>query len=236
MNDLQKIQEFFSKSLEETKIEYLNPGKRPIITNKQGEKFVLQGFVTSGYYLIPYNGKKYWEHFSVPKNQWISEKNINWSDYNFSEEQFNNLKASNLDSKKEIDKKFQDMKEAKSEDGYEVVWTDRNYNEYSKIFKNDPLGPPENARTKAEKFAKKLEIEDKKSTYGNYRSINIKSLYKELNEIETKQNLYSSISNSIPEDTSYIDLAKVIAKILKEDYGSHNFKSFVKTLVNELKN
>jgi len=105
-------------------IEYLNPGKRPIITNKQGEKFVLQGFVTSGYYLIPYNGKKYWEHFSVPKNQWIPEKNINWSDYNFSEEQFNNLKASNLDSKKEIDKKFQDMNEAKSEDKVDTITMD----------------------------------------------------------------------------------------------------------------
>jgi GNAT superfamily N-acetyltransferase len=85
--------------------EYLQ-GKRPILTNKQGEKYVLQGFVTSGYYLIPYDGKKYWEHFSIPKNQWISEKDINWSDYNFSQEQFNQIKESHLKSEKEILSKY----------------------------------------------------------------------------------------------------------------------------------
>jgi len=58
---------------------------------------------------------------------------------------------------------------------------------------------------------------------------------KGLNEAESEQNLYSSISNIIPENTNYEDLAKAIAKILKEDYGSHNFKPFITTLVNELK-
>jgi hypothetical protein len=127
------------------------------------------------------------------------------------------------------------LDESKEEDGYEVVWTDRNYNEYSKIFKNDPSGPPENARVKAEKFAKKLEIEDKKSTYGKYRSINIKNLHKKLNESQIDETLYNAVSNAIPEDTNYADLAKVIAKILKEDYGPHNFSPFVKKLVEELK-
>jgi hypothetical protein len=49
------------------------------------------------------------------------------------------------------------------------------------------------------------------------------------------ENLHDNLSKAIPEDTNYADLAKAIAKILREDYGSHNFKPFIKTLVNELK-
>ena len=193
------------------------------------------------------------------------------------------------------------LEEAKEKDSYEVVWTDRDYKRYSKVFKNDPKGAPENAKKKAETFKKALEDKDKKSTYGLYRSITLNeaqeedpvdtitmdvplflrmleysredaaedmdlhdvtekaiSLGKErgilqmedyneiiggaeeidktkLNEETSEQNLYSSISNTIPENTNYEDLAKAIAKILKEDYGSHNFKPFITTLVNELK-
>ena len=82
--------------------EFLNPGKRPIITNKQGEKFVLQGFTIGGYYLIPYDGYKYWEHFRVPKDQWIPEKSIDWDDYNFTQQQFENLKVFNSEKEKEM--------------------------------------------------------------------------------------------------------------------------------------
>jgi hypothetical protein len=98
--------------------------KRPIVTNKQGEKFILQGFSTSGYYLIPYDGSKYWEHFSVPKNKWIPEKSINWDDYNFTKQQFEKLKASQGESEKEINKKFQDMSEAKKEDKVDTITMD----------------------------------------------------------------------------------------------------------------
>jgi hypothetical protein len=98
--------------------------KRPIVTNKQGEKFILQGFSTSGYYLIPYDGSKYWEHFSVPKNEWIPEKSINWDDYNFTKQQFEKLKASHGKSEKEISKKFQDMNEAKKEDAVDTITMD----------------------------------------------------------------------------------------------------------------
>jgi hypothetical protein len=66
------------------------------------------------------------------------------------------------------------MKEGNEEDGYEVVWSDRDYKEYSKFFKNDPQGAPENAKKKALAFMKSLEDKDKKSTYGLYRSINLK--------------------------------------------------------------
>jgi len=101
--------------LEQLNEEFLNPGKRPIITNKQGEKFVLQGFTIGGYYLIPYDGYKYWEHFRVPKDQWIPEKSINWGDYNFTQQQFEKLKAFNSEKEKEVNKKFQGMNESLNE-------------------------------------------------------------------------------------------------------------------------
>jgi len=46
--------------------------------------------------------------------------------------------------------------------------------------------------------------------------------------------LYNAISSAIPENTGYSDFAKVVAKILKEDYGSQNFGPFMKVLHAEL--
>jgi hypothetical protein len=76
-----------------------------------------------------------------------------------------------------------------------------------------------------------LQMEDYDEIIGGAEEIDKTKLNEEISE----QNLYSSISNIIPENTNYEDLAKAIAKILKEDYGSHNFKPFITTLVNELK-
>lgn len=56
---------------------------------------------------------------------------------------------------------------------YKVVWTDRNYKEHIKIFKDDPNGPAENGLTKAKQFKKKLEDKDSKTEYGEIRSIRI---------------------------------------------------------------
>jgi flagellar biosynthesis component FlhA len=41
--------------------------------------------------------------------------------------------------------------------------------------------------------------------------------------------------NTVDENLSYKDLAKVISKILKEEYGVHNFKPFLEELIKELK-
>jgi hypothetical protein len=64
--------------------------------------------------------------------------------------------------------------EEMEKNSYEVVWTDRDYKQHSKVFKNDPQGSSENAKIKATKFLKSLEDKDKKSGYGLYRSINLK--------------------------------------------------------------
>lgn len=42
------------------------------------------------------------------------------------------------------------------------------------------------------------------------------------------------LSRAVPEDTSYEDFAKAVAKLLKEAYGTHNFKPFMETLHAEL--
>jgi hypothetical protein len=41
--------------------------------------------------------------------------------------------------------------------------------------------------------------------------------------------------NTVDENLSYKDLAKVTSKILKEEYGVHNFKPFLEELMKELK-
>jgi len=53
---------------------------------------------------------------------------------------------------------------------------------------------------------------------------------KPLNELEKE----TKISISIPDNTSYVDFAKTVAKILIDDYGSRNFIPFMKTLEKEL--
>jgi hypothetical protein len=52
--------------------------------------------------------------------------------------------------------------------------------------------------------------------------------------MENKSDLYSALSTAIPEDTNYKDFAKAIAKMLIDDYGSHNFSPFMKILHAEL--
>lgn len=50
----------------------------------------------------------------------------------------------------------------------------------------------------------------------------------------TKESLITSISNSIPEDTSVKDFAVAVGAILKDSYGKQNFNSFMDTLHTEL--
>ena len=49
-----------------------------------------------------------------------------------------------------------------------------------------------------------------------------------------KESLAQDLSNAIPEDTGYQEFAKAIARILKDEYGSHNFEAFMETLHSEL--
>lgn len=69
--------------------------------------------------------------------------------------------------------------DSEGELSYEVMWTDRDYKKHYKVFKNDPNGPPDNAKKKAEAFIKSLEDKDKKSKEGLYRSIDLNEAKKE---------------------------------------------------------
>ena len=51
---------------------------------------------------------------------------------------------------------------------------------------------------------------------------------------EAQGDLYSALSAAIPENTSYKDFAQAVAKMLIEDYGSHNFGKFMEVLHAEL--
>jgi hypothetical protein len=49
-----------------------------------------------------------------------------------------------------------------------------------------------------------------------------------------KESLAQDLSDAIPEDTGYQEFAKAIARILKDEYGSHNFEKFMEVLHAEL--
>jgi len=50
-----------------------------------------------------------------------------------------------------------------------------------------------------------------------------------------KQKLQENINIDIPEDTSYEEFAIAVANILKNDYGKHNFRTFIEALIKNLK-
>jgi len=53
--------------------------------------------------------------------------------------------------------------------------------------------------------------------------------------VNSLYNKFIESINTVDENLSYKDLAKVISKILKEEYGVHNFKPFLEELIKELK-
>jgi hypothetical protein len=61
-------------------------------------------------------------------------------------------------------------------------------------------------------------------------------LYEDFTEAksETLQTAIVKAINEIDESMSYQDFAKAVANVLREEYGTHNFEPFVKTLKDEL--
>jgi hypothetical protein len=51
----------------------------------------------------------------------------------------------------------------------------------------------------------------------------------------SSDDLFKALDLAIPENTSYEDLASALARIIKEDYGSHNIEPFLKALQVNLK-
>lgn len=61
-----------------------------------------------------------------------------------------------------------------------------------------------------------------------------------ISEIRRMQELadlsQGGVQIDISENTSYKEFATAVANVLKNDYGTHNFKPFIEALVAELKN
>lgn len=74
-------------------------------------------------------------------------------------------------------------------------------------------------------------------TMDNYNDI-VKNNNKEdvvQERLQKLAGINEGISIDIDENTSYTDFAVAVANILREDYGEHNYKPFVQTLITELK-
>ena len=110
---------------------------------------------------------------------------------------------------------------------YKVIWVDRDYKEGSKVFSDDPSGPPENGLQKAKKFLKSLELKDKKSVYGLYRSIDIKPIKSNLETFirrivkEERRRLKEASSNQEINDIA-VDLIDYLGGELPSSNWSRN--------------
>jgi hypothetical protein len=66
----------------------------------------------------------------------------------------------------------------------------------------------------------------------------MKSFNEHINESKESDALAKAIAKAIDkidDSMSYKDFAHAIAKILKDDYGAHNFKPFIEELNKQLK-
>jgi hypothetical protein len=60
--------------------------------------------------------------------------------------------------------------------------------------------------------------------------IKLKSLIKESSQSDKLASEINRSISKIDDSMSYIDLAQAVAKILKDEYGSHNYEPFMKEL------
>jgi hypothetical protein len=60
--------------------------------------------------------------------------------------------------------------------------------------------------------------------------IKLKSLIKETAQSDKLASEINRAINRIDDSMSYVDLAQAVAKILKDEYGSHNYEPFMKEL------
>jgi hypothetical protein len=60
--------------------------------------------------------------------------------------------------------------------------------------------------------------------------IKLKSLIKESTKSDKLASEINSSISKIDDSMSYVDLAQAVAKILKDEYGSHNYEPFMKEL------
>jgi hypothetical protein len=60
--------------------------------------------------------------------------------------------------------------------------------------------------------------------------IKLKSLIKESSQSDKLASEINRSISKIDDSMSYVDLAQAVAKILKDEYGSHNYEPFMKEL------
>jgi hypothetical protein len=90
--------------------------KLTIVTNEQGQEYVLQGYVVDGYFLIPfvphYNSNSievdplYWEPHYAKRETWIPINQVNFDEWDITKEEFELIKADGNKAYKEILAKY----------------------------------------------------------------------------------------------------------------------------------
>ena len=81
----------------------------PIVTNvNSGKRYVLLHFLkTNKYSLIPYDGSKYWEHYFVPINEWITiNDSFDFSEFDIDKKWFDDHVTKGMIKYKQITQNF----------------------------------------------------------------------------------------------------------------------------------
>ena len=87
---------------------YTKEKKNAIITDNKGNKYILLAPVVGENYLVPYDGRKHWEHHFVPKETWIPMKEVDFDDFDITEEEYNNILIEDKKGFEKILKKYHD--------------------------------------------------------------------------------------------------------------------------------
>ena len=87
-----------------------------IVTNQQGKEYVLQGYIVDGYYLIPFvphwNSNDtivnplYWEPHYAKRNTWIPIDEVNFDEWDITQNEFELIKSEGDKAYKEILEKY----------------------------------------------------------------------------------------------------------------------------------
>ena len=82
--------------------------KTVVINLINGNRYILLHFLdVDKYYLVPYNGEKYWEYHFVPRESWILiDNNFDFSEFNINKEWFDEYVNKGIVKYIEITKKF----------------------------------------------------------------------------------------------------------------------------------
>lgn len=77
-----------------------------ITNNNNNNTYTILNPVVGDAYLVPFDGRQYWEHHFVPKDTWVRIKDINFDEWSFTKKEWELYCAKSDEQYKEILAKY----------------------------------------------------------------------------------------------------------------------------------